>query len=199
MDLPKGDWQVPLDPDARLKSAFTPLGLFEFLVLPFDLEGASATSQGRVDRLLRGWENLALASIDDICVFSQIWEEHVSQVKRVLGCPKEAELMVKAGKCKVETIRDWSVPQTKKQGQAFTGMVGYDQRFVPHLSSPAAPITELCKKGKPDKVVWTELCQGALCALKEALIQGPVNLVNPDSAKPFSVFTDASDAGLVRC
>ncbi|CAM4558036.1 unnamed protein product [Caretta caretta] len=36
MDLTKGYWQVPLDADARLKSAFiTPLGLYEFLTLPF--------------------------------------------------------------------------------------------------------------------------------------------------------------------
>ncbi|CAM4606505.1 unnamed protein product, partial [Caretta caretta] len=41
MDLTKGYWQVPLDADARLKSAFiTPLGLYEFLTLPFGLKGA---------------------------------------------------------------------------------------------------------------------------------------------------------------
>ncbi|CAM4463005.1 unnamed protein product [Lepidochelys kempii] len=35
MDLTKGYWQVPLDADARLKSAFiTPLGVYEFLTLP---------------------------------------------------------------------------------------------------------------------------------------------------------------------
>ncbi|CAM5157238.1 unnamed protein product [Eretmochelys imbricata] len=211
MDLTKGDWQMPLGPDARLKSAFsTPLGLSEFLVLPFDLKGESATSQRQVDQLLRGMENLALASIDDICIFSQTWEEHMSQVKRVLGCPKEAGLTVKAEKfkvgmaevlylgykvgsgcpspepAKVKMIRDWPVPQTKKQVQAFIGMAGYYRRFVPYFSSPAAPITELYEKNKPDKVVWTEQRQRALCALKEALIQGPVNLVNPDVAKPFT-------------
>ncbi|XP_029768970.1 septin-4 [Terrapene carolina triunguis] len=138
--LDLGDRQVPVGPDARLKSAFTtPLGLFEFLVVPFDLKGASATSQRRVGLLLKGMENLALAYIDDICVFSQTWEEHVSQVKRVLGCLKEAGLMVNAKKCKVEMIRDWPVPQTKKQVQAFIGMTGCYRRFVPHVSPLAAP------------------------------------------------------------
>ncbi|KAM7174551.1 uncharacterized protein RBU57_001091 isoform 1-T2 [Macrochelys suwanniensis] len=97
---------------------------------------------------------------------------------------------------KVEAIRDWPVPQTKKQVQAFSGMAGYYQRFVPPFSSLAAPITELCKKGKPDKAVWTEQCQRALCVLKEALIQGPINRVNPDRAKPCTVFTEASDIRL---
>ncbi|XP_065438529.1 uncharacterized protein LOC135981201 [Chrysemys picta bellii] len=165
-------------------------------------------------------EGFALAYIDGICVFSQTWEEHVSQVKRVLGRLQDAGLTIKAEKCKVgmaevlylghkvggghlkpepakvEAIKAWPAPQTKKQVQAFIGMAGYYRRFVPHFSSLAAPLTELCRKGKPDKVVWTEQCQRALCALKGALIQDPV-LVNPDFNKPFLVFTDASDTG--RC
>ncbi|CAM5159193.1 unnamed protein product [Eretmochelys imbricata] len=96
---------------------------------------------------------------------------------------------------KVEAIKDWPAPQTKKQVQALIGMVGYYWRFVPHFSSLAGPLTELCRKGKLDKVVGTEQCQRALCALKGALIQSPV-LVNPDFNKPFLVFTDASDWGL---
>ncbi|CAM5130372.1 unnamed protein product [Eretmochelys imbricata] len=96
---------------------------------------------------------------------------------------------------KVEVIRDWPAPHTKKQVQAFIGMAGYYRRFVPHFSAIATPITELCKKGKPDKVVWTEQCQEAFRALKEALVSGPV-LANPDFDKPFMVFTDASDTGL---
>ncbi|CAM4702436.1 unnamed protein product, partial [Caretta caretta] len=220
MDLTKGYWQVPLDADARLKSAFiTPLGLYEFLTLPFGLKGAPATFQRLVDQLLRGMESFAVAYIDDICVFSQTWEDHVSQVRQVLDRLQGAGLTVKAEKCKVgmaevsylghrvgsgrlkpepakvEVIRDWPAPHTKKQVQAFIGMAGYYRRFVPHFSAIATPITELCKKGKPDKVVWTEQCQVAFRALKEALVSGPV-LANPDFDKAFVVFTDASDTGL---
>ncbi|CAM4378810.1 unnamed protein product [Lepidochelys kempii] len=220
MDLTKGYWQVPLGADARLKSAFiTPLGLYEFLTLPFGPKGAPATFQRLVDQLLRGMESFAGAYIDDICVFSQTWEDHVSQVRQVLNRLQGAGLTVKVEKCKVgmaevsylghrvgsgclkpepakvEVIRDWPAPHTKKQVQAFFGMAGYYRRFVPHFSAIATPITELCKKGKPDKVVWTEQCQEAFRALKEALISGPV-LANPDFDKPFVVFTDASDTGL---
>ncbi|CAM4629301.1 unnamed protein product, partial [Caretta caretta] len=186
MGLTKGYWQVPLDADARLKSAFiTPLGLYEFLTLPFGLKGAPATFQCLVDQLLKGMESFAVAYIDDICVFSQTWEDHVSQVRQVLDRLQGAGLTVKAEKCKVgmaevsylghrvgsgrlkpepakvEVIRDWPAPHTKKQVQAFIGMAGYYRRFVPHFSAIATPITELCKKGKPDKVVWTEQCQEA--------------------------------------
>ncbi|CAM4626935.1 unnamed protein product, partial [Lepidochelys olivacea] len=220
MDLTKDYWQVPLDADARLKSAFiTPLGLYEFLTLPFGLKGAPATFQRLVDQLLRGMESFAVAYIDDICVFSQTWEDHVSQVRQVLDRLQGAELTVKAEKgkvgmaevsylghrvgsgrlkpepAKVEVIRDWPAPHIKKQVQAFIGLAGYSRRFVPRFSAIATPITELCKKGKPDKVVWTEQCQEAFRALKEALVSGPV-LANPDFDKPFVVFTDASDTGL---
>ncbi|XP_065277149.1 uncharacterized protein LOC135893275 [Emys orbicularis] len=102
LDLTKGYWQVPLDPEARAKSAFTtPIGLLEFLVLPFGLKRAPATFQRLVDQLLRGMEGFALAYIDDICVFSQTWEEHVAQVKRVLGRLQDAGLTIKAEKCKL--------------------------------------------------------------------------------------------------
>ncbi|CAM4638113.1 unnamed protein product, partial [Caretta caretta] len=182
MDLTKGYWQVPLDADARLKSAFiTPLGLCEFLTLLFGLKGAPATFQRLVDQLLRGMESFAVVYIDDICVFSQTWEDHVSQVRQVLDRLQRAGLTVKAEKCKV--------------GMAEVSYLGYYRRFVPHFSAIATPITELCKKGKPDKVVWTEQCQEAFRALKEALVSGPV-LANPDFDKPFVVFTDASDTGL---
>ncbi|CAM5124296.1 unnamed protein product [Natator depressus] len=147
------------------------------------------------------------------------WEDHVSQVRQVLDRLQGAGLTVKAEKCKVgmaevsylghrvgsgrlkpepakmEVIRDWPAPHTKKQVQAFIGMAGYYRRFVPHFSAIATPITELCKKGKPDKVVWTEQCQEAFRALKEALVSGPV-LANPDFDKAFVVFTNASDTGL---
>ncbi|CAM5089952.1 unnamed protein product [Natator depressus] len=162
MDLTKGYWQVPLDADARLKSAFiTPLGLYEFLILPFCLKGAPATFQRLVDQLLRGMESFAVANIDDICVFSQTWEDHVSHVRQVLDQLQETGLVIKAEKCKVgmaevsylghrvgssclkpepakvEVIRDWPAPQTEKQVQAFIGMAGYYRRFVPHFSAIA--------------------------------------------------------------
>ncbi|XP_050809293.1 uncharacterized protein LOC127051249 [Gopherus flavomarginatus] len=55
---------------------------------------------GEILDKLRRMENLALADTDNMCIFSQTWEEQVSQVKGGLGCLKEVGLTVKAGKCK---------------------------------------------------------------------------------------------------
>uniref|UniRef100_A0A452H228 ribonuclease H n=1 Tax=Gopherus agassizii TaxID=38772 RepID=A0A452H228_9SAUR len=46
-------------------------------------------------------ESFAVAYIDDICVFSQTWEDHLFQVKQVLDRLRNAGLTVKAEKCKV--------------------------------------------------------------------------------------------------
>ncbi|CAM5116845.1 unnamed protein product [Natator depressus] len=138
-ELTKGYWQVPLDPDAWLKSAFiTPLGLYEFLVLPFGLKGAPATFQRLVDQLLKGMGDFAWHTLM-ISMFLARPGRNVSQVKQVLDRLQNAGLTVKAGKCKVgmaevsslghkvgssclkpepakvEAIRDWPAPQTKKQ------------------------------------------------------------------------------------
>lgn len=68
----------------------------------------------------------------------------------------------------------------------------YYQRYVPHFYTLAAPITELYKKGKPDKVIWTTECQSASCFLKEALSKDPI-LAHLNFDKPFVVYSDASE------
>ncbi|CAM4636388.1 unnamed protein product [Caretta caretta] len=124
-------------------------------------------------------EDFALAYIDYICVFSQTWEDDVSQVKQVLDRLWDAGLTIKAGKYKVgmsevsylghkvgssclkpepgkvEVIRDWPPPQTKKQVQAFTGMAGCYRRFVPHFSF--IPFLHSSVMGRVSQIRWSVL------------------------------------------
>ncbi len=85
LDLTKGYWQVPVAPDARPKTAFTtPYGLFQFTVMPFGLQGAPATFQHLMDRVLQGLQDSSVAYQDDVAIFSRSWEDHLEHVHSVL-------------------------------------------------------------------------------------------------------------------
>jgi len=70
LDLESGYWQVPLDDNAREKSAFTThRGLFEFTRMPFGLCNAPATFQRVMQRVLADLEwRSCFVFLDDIIV-----------------------------------------------------------------------------------------------------------------------------------
>ena len=137
LDLTRGYWQVPVAQDAQHKTAFaTPFGLYQFRRMPFGLQGAPATFQRMMDKLLDGWGHFANAYLDDLVVFSSPWPEHMQHhIQRL----QEAGLTVKPRKCqlgmtkcvylghivgggqvevetaKVQAIREFGVPRTKKK------------------------------------------------------------------------------------
>lgn len=66
-------------------------------------------------------------------------------------------------------------------------MVGITGDLYLTFSSLMAPIPALYKKGKPDRISWTEQhFKNALCALKEALNWYPV-LVSPILTNPSQI------------
>ena len=84
----------------------------------------------------------------------------------------------------VQKIRDASSPTNKKQLRSFLGLVGYYRAFVPNFAAIAAPLTDLTKKGSPDKLVWTEIHEQAFQTLKGHVCTHPV-LCLPDVNRPF--------------
>ena len=81
LDLTRGYWQVPVAQAVQTKTAFTtPFGLFQFRVMPFGLQGAPATFQRLMDRLVQGMEDHAAAYLDDLVIFSTTWEEHLQHI-----------------------------------------------------------------------------------------------------------------------
>ena len=56
--------------EAKAKTAFvTPFGLFQFNVMPLGLQGAPATFQRLMDRVIQGMQDYAAAYLDDLITF----------------------------------------------------------------------------------------------------------------------------------
>jgi hypothetical protein len=72
-------------------------------------------------------------------------------------------------------------------------LAGYYQRVIPNFSKIAKPITELLKIG--NKYVYSDTSEEAFKNLKKLLTTSPV-LAQPDIAKTFDVYCDASGIGL---
>ena len=67
LDLAKGYWQVPMNPEDREKTAFvSPKGLYQFTVMPFGLSEAPATFQRMMDEVLRGTDSFTGVYLDNI-------------------------------------------------------------------------------------------------------------------------------------
>ncbi|XP_078242735.1 uncharacterized protein LOC144587127 [Pogona vitticeps] len=220
LDLVKGYWQLRIDPRDQEKTAFcSPFGLYEFRVLSFGLRNAPATFQRLMDQTLAGLSDFTVAYIDDIGIFSNTWEDHLIHLELVLQRLSAAGLTVKASKCqlgspeikylghmvgggmikpleaKIEAVRDWPRPNTKKKVKSFLGLVGYYRKFIPRFSEIAAPLTDLTRKKADDRIPWTSDCEAAFQRLKEALINYPV-LRAPDFDREFIIYTDASNSGV---
>ena len=78
LDLCQGYYQIPLEKDDQLKSAFTTKsGQYCFTRMPFGLSGAPATFQRAMAQVMRkiNWKKCVLF-MDDILVFGKTIEEH---------------------------------------------------------------------------------------------------------------------------
>ncbi len=220
LDLTKGYWQVPLSDSAKPKTAFsTPSGPWQYRTLPFGLHGAPATFQRLMDIVLGPHQQYAAAYLDDVIIHSEHWEDQLDRLRRVLMELRRAGLTTNPSKChlalfeakylgfrvgqglikpqikKVEAVRAAPLPSTETQVRAFLGLAGYYRCFIPDFSSLAAPLTDLTRKGQPERVIWSPETEEAFHQIKRALTEEPV-LQAPDFGCPFLLQMDASEAGL---
>ena len=71
LDLAHGQWQVPVADEDTHKTAFANrFGLYQLCVMPFGLNGASATFQRLMNEVVRDLEKFVHAYLDDLVVFS---------------------------------------------------------------------------------------------------------------------------------
>ena len=215
MDLLKGFWQIPVKKGSRPYLAFaTPLGLKQPTRMPFGIRNAPAVFQREMQRVLK--DKLykgVMVYIDDILIYSATADEHEVLVEWVLRRLQEEGYYAHPDKCeffrheveflghvisaagvavqqhKVQRVREWPVPQTKKDVKSFLGMTGYYRKFIESYSRVAVPLTNLTADDVKWK--WTAEEQDAFQVLKDALCKAPI-LAHADPAKPYVIQTDAS-------
>lgn len=134
--------------------------------------------------------NLVVAGLDDyavyldnVVVFSDMWDDHIQRIGSLFSRLAEAHLTVNLAKCefaratvtylgrvvsqghvrpvdmKVQVVMQYPMPATKKELMQFIGLVGYYRAFCKNFSTVVAPLIDLLK-GKA-KFVWSAQCQMA--------------------------------------
>ena len=186
--------------------------------MPFGLVNDPMTVQRVMDVLLNGinWQ-FVLVYIDDLCVLSKTFKEHLSHLKLVFDRLGEHNLHLKLSKCyfcqthfdylghvvssegistdpkKIACIKDSKPPTNQDEVHSWLGLIGYYRRFVHNYSKISEPIRRLKKKSEP--FVWEKEQQDAFECLIEKLTTAPI-LCFPDFDKPFLLQVDASRQGI---
>ncbi|WVZ84290.1 hypothetical protein U9M48_031340 [Paspalum notatum var. saurae] len=214
IDLRSTYYQIKIREEDIPKIAFsTRYGLYEYLVMSFGLTNAPAFFMYMMNSVfMNELDKFVVVFIDDILIYSKSEKEHEEHLKIVLTRLREHKLYAKFSKCafwlkevsflghilcekgvavdpsKVKDVLNWKQPET-----SFLGLVGYYRRFIKEFSKTAKPMTSLTKKNT--KCLWSLTCEEAFQTLKKLLTSAPV-LAQPDIAKPFDVYCDASGNGL---
>ena len=171
LDLTKGYHQMNLDISSREYTAFTtPMGLYQWKVLPMGMKTSGAIFQRLMDSVLGNLQpKIAEVYIDNITIFSPTLEQHYEDVNRVLERLDVANLKVNVNKCafaceeivvlgfkvskdginpnpaKVQGINDLKPPKNISRVKQILGMFNFYQKFIPNFAMLAEPIVELTR------------------------------------------------------
>jgi hypothetical protein len=175
LDLRSGYHQLRLSPEDIPKTAFiSPVGLYEYRVLPFGLCNAPAVFTRYMARVLAPMLGKSVVVyLDDILVFSKTPAEHLEHLEQLFTLLDKHQLFAKGSKCslnrtelrylghiighgkvavdpaKITAISNWPLPQFPKELQSFLGLANYFCKFLQGYSSLASPLTTLVAKTAP--------------------------------------------------
>ena len=106
---------------------------------------------------------------------------------------------IKCDPKKIETVRNWPIPETVTDVRSFLGFTNHYRHFIEGYAKIAKSLNQLISRQnmshKKKKVEWTKECQLAFDRLKEKCMQTPI-LAYANYKRPFIVHTDASESGL---
>ena len=154
--------------------------------------------------------------IDNIGIFSNDWESHVTTINKVCRRLQEKNFVINPLKCewavqetdwlgywltpiglkpwqkKVQPILDLQAPKNVKELRSFIGAINFYCNMYQWRSHVLAPLTALTKTPKGQKLPWSDIEEKAFQEAK-AMIARDTLMRYPDHNKPFHIFADASD------
>jgi hypothetical protein len=220
VDLFSGFWQIEVNKKDRFKTAFTcEMGHYQFNRLPFGLCNSPATFQSLMFQILdKVLNKFALVYLDDVIIYSDTIENHISHLRTVLKMLSEAGLKIKPDKCefakkeiiylghiissegikpnslKVKAVSEYPIPKNVDQLRTFLGIANYYRRYIKDFAKIAHCLTELTKKNK--EWIWDNDQNEAFNALKNRLTSSPI-LGHPNlESGQYLIDTDASQYGV---
>lgn len=80
LDLLHSFWLIPLHPDSRKYTGFIINGVvYQFKVTPFGLNSSTSALLKALNKILHPYEDFTLHYVDDIVIFSNSYEQHLSK------------------------------------------------------------------------------------------------------------------------
>lgn len=219
-DINSAFWSIPLKVQDRYKTAFvTQEGHFQWMCLPFGLKTAPAIFQRILSNILRkhNLSGFAVNFIDDILIFSKSFEEHMLHISKLLEAILTEGFRLKFTKCSfannyakylghiiennsvrplkdyLTAVKNFPIPETRKNIRQFLGKVNFHHKFVPHSAVILDPLHNLLRKDV--KFIWTAECQESFDKIKALLCSEPILKIF-DPALPINIYTDASIKGM---
>ncbi len=216
IDLKCAYQQMLLDEKSQeLVTINTHKGMFKYTRLPFGISSSPAIWQRFIDQVLGGLDHTC-AIMDDVLVSGVNDVEHVQNLENLFERFRKYGLRLKVDKChfmqdsvvymgrkisrngiqptddKVDAIRDAPAPRDVSELRSWLGMVNFQAKFVPNLSTMAHPLNELLGDRTYE---WTEECDGAFNAVKQAISSDKL-LAHYNPEIPLVLATDASPYGI---
>ncbi len=222
LDLSSGFHQIAMEERSSDLTTFVcPLGKFKYVRMPFGLKNAPAVFQAAVEAVLVPVSDVSCNYIDDVVIFSSSWNNHLLDIKRVIGCLNTAGFTIKMKKCcfgrkyltylghtigggglsipqcRVDSLLAFRKPVNKKDMRSFLGAMSYYRKFMPGFGQLSSALTPSVSLHAPYQVDWTVGMDDTFGKLKELLDHVVLCVPRPD--EDLVLYTDASGDGIGAC
>ena len=223
LDMTKGYYQLNVSKKSRPYLGFsTHRGHYQFKRCSFGLKTAPAAFQKEIQKILQkfSWKQVVVF-LDDICIMSSTFEEHLELLNNVLSTLSEAGIKLNLDKCKwardkvdflghevsasglrkskkyIDCVKSLQRPITVTDLRHFLGIINFQRKFIPNCSTIQKCLSEKTGGDGKKRLEWTNEMEEAFEQLKiEAAKE--VELAYPcykEGSPPLEIYVDASQTG----